>query len=559
MTVLGIDLGTTYSCVSYINEFGLAEIIPNERDDRTTPSVVWFDEGRIIVGAEAKEMALVHPDRVCSFVKRHIGEDDFTFDCDGKQYSPEEISSFILRKLVSEASKKLGREIKDVVITCPAYFFVKERNATKLAGELAGLNVLRIVNEPTAAAIAYGFSPGEGEREKTMMVYDLGGGTFDVTIIRTNSEEIEVLCTDGDHRLGGKDWDDRLVSLFAEKFREETGSINSPLDSPETLQDLLALAENTKKQLSSKTSTPIRFSHEGDTARFTLTREEFESQTSDLLERTIGFSRSVLEAARKKGVDRIDELLLVGGSSRMPQVTARLRTEFGLEPKLFEPDEAVAKGAAIIANQEMLRELVSEKLKPGAKKSELVIENAMESDVRKAMLETAEELGYTLETVSRSMRTIANVSSKSFGMVAIYGADDTNERISNLIYRNAKLPAEVTDTFSTNSHNQNSVHLRIMENGSERPAPISDEVRNGLPLSEGTLLWEGEMPFPKALPKNSPIDITFRLEADGLLTLIAHEAITGTRFEYSLMTGSSNIDEAKKEREKARLRDLIVE
>lgn len=559
MKIFGIDLGTTNSCIACVNEYGEAEIISNERNDRTTASVVWFEGGKVVVGQEAKEMAAVRPETVCGFVKRHMGEDEYFFECEGKKYSAPEISSFILRKLVQDASRKLGEEIRDVVITCPAYFFVKERNATKLAGELAGLNVLQIVNEPTAAAIAYGFAQNEKEQNRTIMVYDLGGGTFDVTIIRTNSEEIEVLCTDGDHRLGGKDWDDRLVQMITAKFREESGSTCDPLESPEAVQDLLAIAENAKKQLSSKQSTPIRFSHEGETAKFTLTRDEFEQQTSDLLERTLRFAHSVFELARKQRVETLDDILLVGGSSRMPQVVDRLRSEFSCEPKIYDPDEAVAKGAAIIGNRIRLRKLVDEKLNSDpARKTELSLDTASETEKRKAYLEVAEDYGYTLETVQSSMRRISNVASKSFGIIAIFGENDDNERISNIIYRNTKLPAEAKDVFYTMSDRQTSVALRIMENSAEKPAAISKEVRDGLPLGDGTLLWEGELQASlQGLPKGSPIEVTFRLDADGLLTLIAVEPKSGNRLEHSLMTEALN--EKSLQAQARRCRDLTVE
>jgi len=231
--IFGIDLGTTYSCVAFINDYGQAEIIPNTEGDRTTPSIVWFDGKRAVVGQQAKEMTNVRPEAVCSFVKRSMGNDDYTFDVDDVAYTPEHVSSLILKKLVQDAAAYLGEPITDVVITCPAYFFVKEREATKRAGEIAGLNVLQIINEPTAAAFAYGIKPNEETNDRFALVYDLGGGTFDTTIVRISQNGIDVLCTDGDHQLGGKDWDDCLVQHIIKCFNEETGQHINSGDDPE--------------------------------------------------------------------------------------------------------------------------------------------------------------------------------------------------------------------------------------------------------------------------------------------------------------------------------------
>ena len=543
--VFGIDLGTTYSCVSYVNERGYAEIVPNANGKRTTPSVVWFDAGRAIVGDEAKEATKVFPLDVCQYVKRSIGDASYFAKYGGVSYSPEEISSFILRKLAQDASETLGERVKDVVITCPAYFFVKERNATRRAGELAGLNVLQIVNEPTSAAIAYGFN---AEEDKTILVYDLGGGTFDATTIRFSKESVDVLFTDGDHRLGGKDWDDRLVQIVAERFRDGTGVEDDLLDSQEATSELALVAETAKRQLSEREKTSIRFTYRGESARFELTRAEFEEATSDLLNKTIAFARDIERRTRASGYG-IDEILLVGGSSKMPAVAKRLEEEFGLKPRLFEPDEAVARGAAIIGNNVRLRELVEEKIKTSkGKRAELTLDEAFDA--------VASESGYTLETVKKSTRAVRNVSSKSFGVDLLHGTLD-EERTFNLIYKNAPLPAEGETVAGTSVANQSFCVFRLRENTFAR-GDFDDA--DGLAIDPNDPpLWEGELELPnKKLPKNSPIKVTFKLNEEGRLEATCADMTSG-KFITAVVETSANASESEKKRQKKRCELVVVE
>src|SRR5437868_4663946 len=233
--VYGIDLGTTYSAIAYVDEHGKPVIVPNQESERITPSVVLFDGENVIVGNTAKESAKVEPHRVVSRIKQHMGDPNFVFEYEGQAYSPEDLSSFILRKVVGDAEVALGDQITDVVITCPAYFGTPEREATANAGRLAGLNVRAILNEPTAAAIAYGLEQGE---DQTVLVYDLGGGTFDITMIEIRDRLIRVICTGGDHRLGGALWDEAIVMYLAQEFRTQTGLDADPMDDPEVLNDL---------------------------------------------------------------------------------------------------------------------------------------------------------------------------------------------------------------------------------------------------------------------------------------------------------------------------------
>ncbi|NLO38239.1 MAG: Hsp70 family protein, partial [Ruminiclostridium sp.] len=302
--VFGIDLGTTYSCIAYMDENNKPVVLKNAEGELTTPSVVFFETvNDVTVGSSAKESSKMYPNQVASFVKRSIGQPGFSLNINGVNMAPEEISSYILKKVVNDAMDTLRQEgkldadeiINNVVITCPAYFGVNERNATQVAGEIAGLNVLQIINEPTAAAITYGVM--DSSVEKTVLVYDLGGGTFDVTMIHIQPGQIRVICTGGDHNLGGKDWDDRIIMYLAEEFQCQTGISDSILDDPETLQELLLSAERAKKMLSSKEKAPVTINHMGERARVELTREKFDDLTADLAVRTISLMNEMFGEA----------------------------------------------------------------------------------------------------------------------------------------------------------------------------------------------------------------------------------------------------------------------
>ncbi len=389
----GIDLGTTYSCIAYVDEFSKPVIIPNSENSRVTPSVVFFDGDEIIVGDVAKENSKVYPEDVVSFIKRSMGDEFFIFNHRDKDYKPEEISALILKKLVKDANEHLGEEINDVVITCPAYFGINEREATKNAGIIAGLNVKQIINEPTAAAISYGM---EKSKDKVVIVYDLGGGTFDITMIDVKDEEIKVIGTGGDHNLGGKDWDDAIIRFVVEKFREETGLEDDILEDPDTAQDLALQAEKAKKTLSTREKAPIVVTYGGQRAKIILTREKFDEITKDLLDRTITLTKEMMQEAKKKNYESFDEFLLVGGSSRMPQVLEAVSSEFkDLEPRLFDPDESVAKGAAIFAWKLALGDEICNKIanKTGSKKEDVKIDEVSSDLIQEASQDVADTFG----------------------------------------------------------------------------------------------------------------------------------------------------------------------
>ncbi|MEF8757248.1 MAG: molecular chaperone DnaK, partial [Halobacteriales archaeon] len=348
--ILGIDLGTTNSAVA-IMEGGDPEIITNAEGDRTTPSVVGFtDDGERLVGKPAKNQAVQNPDRTIESIKRHMGEEDYPVEIDDDEYSPEEVSAMILQKIKRDAEEYLGDEVERAVITVPAYFSDRQRQATKDAGEIAGLQVERIVNEPTAASMAYGL---DDESDQTVLVFDLGGGTFDVSILDLGGGVYEVVATNGDNDLGGDDWDEAIIDYLADEFENEHGI--DLREDRQALQRLAEAAEEAKIELSSRKETEINLPFITATddgplhLEESLTRAKFESLTEDLIARTVEPTETALEDA---GYDKddIDEVILVGGSTRMPQVQQKVGDLVGQEPKKnVNPDEAVALGAAIQA------------------------------------------------------------------------------------------------------------------------------------------------------------------------------------------------------------------
>jgi molecular chaperone DnaK (HSP70) len=541
--IFGIDLGTTYSGIAYIDEHGKPVIIPNAENQRITPSVVFFDGDNIIVGEVAKENAKLYPNEVVTLVKRSMGDPNFLFEYQGKNYRPEEISGYVLRKLVNDAKQHLDEEITDVVITCPAYFGINEREATRLAGEIAGLNVRQILNEPTAAAIAYGTV--ENDDEKVVLVYDLGGGTFDITMIHVKPDAINVICTGGDKELGGKDWDDRIIQHLVEQFQAQTGRKEDILEDLDTWQELQLSAEKAKKTLSQRQKAPIMVTHSGERAKIELTRDKFDEITQDLLERTISLTHDMLAEAQKKGYNTFDEFLLVGGSTRMPQIIERVETEFpAVKPKLFDPDEAVAKGAALYGwklsiNDELVRRVTERTGKAEVQKERIEIPE----DIAQAV---AADTGFTLAAVKRTKQAIRNVTSKSFGVVALN--QDKKKEVVNLILKNTTVPAEVTERFGTESASQDAVDIRIMED------EVSDK---NLEPEQAIEIGTAILDLPYGLPANSPIDITFRLNEEGRLEMTALEITDDRKISVSIET-SSVIQGEELEEAKARSQNMVI-
>lgn len=551
--IFGIDLGTTYSSIAYVDEFGKAVIIPNAESERVTPSVVFFDEDSVVVGDVAKESSKIYPNEVVSFVKRSMGEPNFVFLHNSEEYRAEEISAYILKKLAQDAEQHLNEEVTDVVITCPAYFGINEREATLKAGEIAGFNVRQIINEPTAAAIAYGSLDSTDDR--VVLVYDLGGGTFDITMIDIRKDSVEVICTGGDHNLGGKDWDDRIIAYIVDMFQNETGTDEDILDDPDTWQDIQLSAEKAKKILSQRPKTPIAVTHGGKRVKLVLEREKFVELTEDLLERTIDFTKDMLEEAKNKGYNDFDEFILVGGASRMPQLQKRIEETFSIKPKIFDPDESIAKGAAIYGwklglNDDLIRRLAVKTDKPINRVDDIpeLIETKELSrrDVKEAAQAVADETGYTLPSVESSMFKVTNVTSKSFGVVAHNPRDE--EIVFNIVLRNTAVPVTQKKDFYTAVKDQSTVLIRIME---------SETNRVELPVEQAVDIRTAILNLPPDLPADLPIEITFTLNEEGRLHINAMETSASRQVEVTINT-TSVIQGEELEKAKERSQKLVV-
>jgi molecular chaperone DnaK (HSP70) len=497
--VFGIDLGTTYSCVAQVDEFDRATVQKNFDGNNTTPSVVWFEKkDKVIVGDGAKEMLKTEPNNTVAFVKREISKDESYNNSSKFPYGndPTTISAHILKKIVKDANDAAQNPnpVNKVVITCPAYFGTKERMRTKQAGEIAGLEVLAVINEPTAAAIAYGMKL---DQNKTVLVYDLGGGTFDVTVIKVADKTISVLATDGNHHLGGYDWDKTLAEYVLSKFNQEYGTYYSIDNNPELMNTLMLEAENKKKQLSQRESVNFIVDFDGKSYRTQITREQFDELTENFLDETIDKTREVIEIAKSKGASHLDEILLVGGSSRMPQIKKRVDNEFRCDSKLTDPDECVAKGAAIYALNESFSQAMNEY-------------NDGERD------EKPQNIGH------KSQVRIVNVTSKSYGCRAL---NESNELyVSQLILANTSLNnCRAEKVFATSRDNQEVLYITAYE---------SNLMDSEIVLEAAELLEEKELILSKKWPKNTLVKIVFQVDNEGILKV--HAELENDKIEFEI-------------------------
>jgi molecular chaperone DnaK len=526
-TVWGIDLGTTYSCISRMDDFGHPVVVNNRDGDPVTPSVVMFIGGTDIqVGKEAKRQKQLDPDRVCELVKRHMGDPEWRFAADGKEWNPPEVSAQILKALCEDAELQTREKVEKVLITVPAYFGIAEREATMAAGTMAGLEVVDVINEPTAAAMSYGFAQG-ADVDETVLVYDLGGGTFDVTVIRLEPLEsgnhIRVVATGGNARLGGAQWDQEIVKLIAAKFMAAHPEAPDPLDDEVATAELDLAAEELKRSLSLRDSVSqiVVSGDVRDTVE--VTREEFETATRDLLDQTLEFTRETVEKAKELGVEKIDRVLLVGGSSFMPAVAERLAESFdGWTPELADPNQAVAKGAALLGFQAELRARLDDAAQASGG-------DASAPDVEQRV---AEEMGVAMETVQRVRETeVTNVCSRGFGVKLLRdGADPGTEnpadfQIDHVIPPQTPLPAEPEQkTYGTTIPNQTSVRIELWE---QAGIDLSEDLAHNKYLGDGTIS------LPGTDPAGSPLDVALTMTDSGRLTARASH-YSGSELEFDV-------------------------
>ncbi|MFA6870466.1 MAG: Hsp70 family protein [Methanomethylophilus sp.] len=556
---VGIDLGTTYSCLACIDEDGNPAVVKNFEEEDTTPSVILFNEnGEIIVGAPAKDMAIMYPaDRIVTGVKRLIGTDK-TFEIDGNEYTPITLSAAILRKMINDFNDKFKCDLKRAVITCPAYFGNNERDATKTAGTVAGLDEVTIINEPTAAAISFGF--GTDGTKKRVLVYDLGGGTFDVTVLEIEGKNFTAVATDGQRLLGGKDWDAALTKIIIDKVSEASGMDREEIEADDDIRQTLQLdSETLKKRLSTAESTKGTITVGGKKIVYTVTRTEFETATAGLIQSTVELIDKVLSAKNFTVAD-LDAVLLVGGSSRMPQVQKAILSHFpDAKIQVFDPDQSVAKGAAIYCksfygeqSDEERRKAADEARKATAaaalkqqqadearKAAEALAASGAAATEVQAQQEAAQTAAAAALDAQDAALTAAkaaadanseplnvhNVLSKSFGVQI--SDDDGTEYISNIIFRNETLPISAEKTYYPMEDGQISINVRICEDAAE-----NNEKGQRVPLVEGTEVGGFEMELPENVSKDTPVVVHFTATDEGILT--ATVDCSETHHEYQL-------------------------
>lgn len=497
---VGIDLGTTFSAIAHVDAYGKPQIIPNAESERITPSVILFDGQHAIVGSTAKQNAVAEPEKIVDFVKREMGRSKSQFhrEFNNKVYSAEELSALIIKKLKIDGEKYLGETISDVVITVPAYFNDAERTATLHAGQLAGLNVLRIINEPTAAALAYGLD--KLEHDQMVFVFDLGGGTFDVTIMSIENHHIRMVASNGDHRLGGKDWDDVLVNWVADEFDKVHGE--NPLLDLQSYQDLYNRCLIAKIQLSSRVKTTVVHSYNGKSIKLEVTREDFEQRCRHLLEKCKTICEIVMQEAQMKW-DQIDRILLTGGMTRMPSVREMV-SELSNRPVADDvsPDEAVSLGAAVQAVLGLLQE------------EDRVGERHLPVEVREQF-----------SANDGSLIKVTNITTHTLGVV-LWDDSKVEEYVFPMIKKMTPIPVQVKNSFGTAKANMKNAIVRIVEGESTVP-------------SECTPLGICDIELPPFLPKGSPVELTYSYDENQVLEVVVEAYGRQNRVQIARNTGLS--------------------
>lgn len=496
---VGIDLGTTFSTLAQVNDDGEPIPIPNEDEDIETASLILLiDSKHVVVGPNRNRAALENPENVVERIKRHMGAAEYKRTLDGQEITPEFISALILKKLKQDCEKVIG-PIGNAVITVPYYFNDSRRKATQDAGQIAGLNVIDIINEPTAATLTYAWHRGElgivhdaGFRPRRVLIYDLGGGTFDSTLVEYTPTHFHVLATDGDVMLGGIDWNDRLLDYICDEFKEKHAL--DPRDSKQMIQVLRNDCDLAKIDLTAKQETAMNIRYEGKSSTIRVSRSKFDEITADLLQRTVDTTDFVMEQAQLKYTD-LDAIVLIGGSTLMPQVAQKLKDHTGIAPYThpdLDPHTAVAKGAAIHA---------------------AILEARNQSGTDSRLSEKVKKM---LETIRQD-----DVNSHGLGIVVM---DPRSKKAINriMIPRNTMLPFEVTQTFQTNKDNQSRISVQVIEGDAPDPAACA-------------LLGKCKIVnLPDNLPKGTPVEVTYAFDKNGRISVSAMEKKTSQKAEIEI-------------------------
>jgi molecular chaperone DnaK len=499
---IGIDLGTTYSVIATIDGTGRAVVLRNADGQTTTPSVVLFDGADVLVGLQAKAQRAAYPDDVVEFVKRQMGSPSWRYYAPaGGAYTPEGISALILKRLVADAAIVLGHDITQVVVTVPAYFDDAQRTATKHAGEIAGLDVLAVVNEPTAAALSYGI---EADFDGTVLVYDLGGGTFDVSLLRSAGGKFDIIRTDGERNLGGFDFDNEIIAWIQAELEARTGQA---LEGGAALAQLRDVAEQAKHRLSSSEQTSLFISAAGRSEKLALTRKVFENLTASLLARTEMLVEDLVEGAGL-AMSEVDKVLLIGGSTRMPMVVEMMARVTRQDPdRSAHPDESVARGAAIVAD-----------------------------------LRQSERSGNRRRTASSHELSISDVVTHGLGVVSL--DEQQIERNSIIIAANSKIPGQRQRKYFTVVDDQTQIHVRVTEGDEED-------------LRYVRTLGESMLTIP-AHPAGSPIGVTFSCDVDGILHIQVVDLLTSANLGEFEIDRSANLARAEVDRQRVVLTNVSL-